>query len=88
MKGHVALVQEQDVRFAVVVVRPSVISGLKSERDDAVRAFSAEFGVPAVLMVHGSGGSPIYYGRPDLVEALADVRAEQLPWREFTMRAA
>jgi hypothetical protein len=88
MKGHVALVHERGVTFAVVVVRPSVISGLKRERDDAVRAYSAEFGVPAVLMIQNSRGTPIYYGRPDLMERLADVRAEQLPWREFTMQAA
>jgi hypothetical protein len=88
MKGHVALVHERGVTFAVVVVRPSVISGLKRERDDAVRAYSAEFGVPTVLMIQNSRGIPIYYGRPDLVEYLANVRVEQLPWREFTMQAA
>ncbi len=88
MKGHVALVREQGVRFAVVVVRPSVMSGLKRERDAAVRAFSSEFGVPAILMVQNSRGTPTYYGREDLVRFLADVPVEQLPWREFTMQAA
>jgi hypothetical protein len=88
MKGHVALVHERGVTFAVVVVRPSVISGVKRERDDAVRAYSAEFGVPAVLMIQNSRGTPTYYGRQDLVESLANVPVEQLPWREFTMRAA
>jgi hypothetical protein len=88
MKGHVALVREQDTRFAVVVVRPSVMSGLRTERDDAVRAFTDEFGVPAVLMMRDSRGTPTYYGRQDLVRALANVCLDQLPWREFTMRAA
>jgi hypothetical protein len=88
MKGHVAMIHEGGVTFAVVVVRPSVISGLKREREDAVRAYSAEFGVPAVLMIQNSRGTPIYYGRPDLVEYLANLRVEQLPWREFTMQAA
>jgi hypothetical protein len=88
MKGQVALVCEHGVTFAVVAVRPSVISGLKREREEAVRAFSAEFGVPAVLMAQGSGGHPIYDGPPDLVEFLAKVCAEGLPWREFEMRAA
>jgi hypothetical protein len=88
MKGYVALVHERGVTFAVVVVRPSVISGPKRERDDAVRTHSAEFGVPAVLMIQNSRGTPIYYGRQDLVESLANVPVEQLPWREFTMRAA
>jgi hypothetical protein len=87
MKGHVALVREQDMRFAVVAVRPSVMSGVSRERDDAVRALTDEFGVPAVLMMRTSRG-PTYYGRDDLVCALANVRLEQLTWREFTMRAA
>jgi hypothetical protein len=88
MKGQVALVCERGVRFAVVAVRPSVISGVKRERDEAVRAFSAKLGVPAVLMAQGSRGVPIYDGRPDLVEVLAGLCADQLPWREFTMQAA
>ena len=88
MKGRVALVGEDCLRFAVVVVRPTVMSGLRKERDEAVRSFTAEFGVPAVLMVQNSRGTPTYYGRDDLVGLLADVRVDQLPWREFTMRAA
>jgi hypothetical protein len=88
MKGRVALVDENCSRFAVVVVRPTVMSGLRRERDEAVQAFTAEFGVPAVLMVQNSLGTPTYYGRDDLVGLLVDVRVDQLPWREFTMRAA
>jgi hypothetical protein len=88
MKGQVALVHEQGVTFAVVVVRPSVISGLRRERENAVRTYSAEFGVPAVLMIRNSRGIPTYDGRPDLVELLANIPVEQLPWREFTMQAA
>jgi len=88
MKGHVALVCEQGVRFAVVVVAPTLMSGLRRERDGAVQAFSAQFGAPAVLMVQDSRGIPIYYGRPDLVELLAELCPQQLPWREFATRAA
>ena len=88
MKVHVASVCEQGFEFAVVVVRPSVMSGLRRERDDAVRAYSGEFGVPAVLMIQNSRGTPTYYGRPDLVQLLADRCADRLPWRECTTRAA
>ena len=88
MKVHVAFVCEQGCEFAVVVVRPSVMSGLRRERDDAVRAYSGEFGVPAVLMIRNSRGTPTYYGRPDLVQLLADRCADRLPWRECTTRAA
>ena len=88
MKGNVALMCEQGVRFAVVVVSPSLMSGLRSERDGAVQAFSTQFGAPAVLMVQDSRGIPIYYGRPDLVGLLEERCPEQLPWREFATQAA
>ena len=88
MKGNVALVCEQGVRFAVVVVSPSLMSGLRCERDGAVQVLSAQFGAPAVLMVQDSRGTPIYYGRPDLVGLLEERCPEQLPWREFATQAA
>ena len=88
MKGHVALVRERGLRFAVVVVRPSVMSGLKRERDEAVRALSKELGVPAVLMIWSSRGTPTFHGRDDLVRVLASLCVEQLPWRELTLEAA
>ena len=88
MKGNVALVCEQGVRFAVVVVSPSLMSGLRSEREGAVQAFSAQFGAPAVLMVQDSRGIPIYYGRPDAVRLLEERCPVQLPWREFATQAA
>jgi hypothetical protein len=87
VKGHVALVREQGVDFAVVVVKRHVVNS-PSERDEAVSAFSIEFGVPSVLMAQDSRGVPTYYGRPDLVRFLQNILPEQLPWREFTMRAA
>ena len=88
MKGNVAVVCEQGVRFAVVVVSPSLMSGLRSEREGAVQALSAQFGAPVVLMVQDSRGIPIYYGRPDLVALLEERCPEQLPWREFATQAA
>ena len=88
MKVHMAFVCEQGARFAVVLVRPSVMSGLKREREDAVRAYSDELGVPAVLMIQNSRGTPTYYGRADLVACLAGVCVEQLHWRECATQAA
>ena len=87
MKGQVALVREQGVEFAVVVVKRHVLNS-PSQRDEAVQAFSIEFGRPAVLMAQDSRGVPTYHGRRDIVRFLQNVLPEQLPWREFAMRAA
>lgn len=87
MKGHVALVREQGVNFAVVVVKSSVIHGSRAHKDDLVQTFTVEFGMPTVLMAQDSRGRATYYGRDDLVRFLSNIYVEQLPWREFTMRA-
>lgn len=87
MKGHVALVREQGVEFAVVIVKRHVLDN-HSQRDGAVASFSREFSRPAVLMAQDSRGTPTYYGRPDIVRFLRNISPERLPWREFTLRAA
>lgn len=56
MKGQVALVKEQGVRFAVVVVKQSTLQGPKHSKDESVAAFSTHFGIPAVLMAQDSRG--------------------------------
>ena len=88
MKMHVAHVCERGVDFAVVVVRPTLMSGLKRERDAAIEALTTELGLPAVLMMERSSGSPTYYGRPDLICLLAELCADELAWRELTTEAA
>jgi hypothetical protein len=88
MKMHVAHVCEGGVDFAVAAVRPTLMSGLKRERDAAIEALTAELGVPAVLMMERPCGSPTYYGDPDLVCLLAGLCSEQLSWCELTTQAA
>lgn len=88
MRGQVALVREQGVSFAVVVVKSTVIHGNRTQKDELVQSFSFEFGVPSVLMAQDSRGRPTYYGRPDLVRFLSNILPQQLPWREFTLSAA
>ena len=86
MKGQIALVREQGVDFAVVVVKPHVVNST-SRRDEAVRTWSVEFGRPAILMAQDARGVPTYYGRPDIVRFLQHVLPQQLSWREFTVAA-
>jgi hypothetical protein len=89
-KGLVALIREQGVELAVVNVKASVINGPRRAANELVAAFSLEFEVPTVLVAQDSRGEATYYGRPDLSKWLANnvLSLEQLPWREFTLRAA
>lgn len=85
MRIEAAVVNEQGVDFAVVVVRRAVLQS-PSQRDEAVLEFSATFdGLPTVLMAQDSRGTPEYYGRQDIVSFLADVPFEALPWADYTV---
>jgi hypothetical protein len=88
-KGLVALVKEQNVNFAVVNIKRSVMTGPKSTKDELVTTFSREFGVPAVLLAQDARGQMEFYGRRDLSQWLANnvIDPSQLPWREFTLAA-
>jgi hypothetical protein len=88
MKGHVALIREQGVNFAVVVVKWSAMRAPSSTKDDLVLAYSREFEAPTVLMAEDFNGGAEFYGRRDLVKWLENVDRDLLPWREFTIRAA
>jgi hypothetical protein len=87
MQVEGAVITEQGVTFAVVVVRRSVVN-TPGERDQAIAAFSAELfdGLPVVLMAQESTGTPTYYGRNDLSAFMANVPVEAVPWQRFTFR--
>jgi hypothetical protein len=78
-----AVIKEQGITFAVAVVRPSVLNQ-PSTRDQAVAEFSEVFdGLPTVLMAQDSRGVPSYYGRPDIVDFMASVPLEAIPWQRY-----
>lgn len=83
MKFQGALIREQGVEFAVVVVKRTVILS-PTQRVQAQRGFSSAFpGVPVVLMAQDSRGTPTYWGRPDIVRFLAKVPMQAIPWKEY-----
>jgi hypothetical protein len=84
MSFDAALVREQSVTFAVVVVNNHAVSS-ESSRRQAVGAFSTHFpGVPIVLMAQDGRGCPTFWGRSDIVRFLAGVPISALPWKHFS----
>ena len=80
-----ALVREQGVTFAIVVVKPRVVQS-SFAANDAIQAFRPAFpGVPIVLMAQDYRGTPTYYGRRDIVQFLSSVPMECIPWQTFTI---
>lgn len=81
-----AVIDQQGVKFAVAIVRQSLL-GQPGARDQAVAEFASLFeGLPTVLMAQDSRGVPTYYGRNDLVNFLASVPLEAIPWQRYTIR--
>lgn len=83
MKFQGALIQEQGVKFAIIVVKRSVIQS-PSQRSAAQRGFGSVFpGVPVVLMAQDLRGAPTYWGRPDLARFVSKVPMQAIPWKEY-----
>ncbi len=83
MKFEGALIKEQGITFAIVVVKPSIVQN-RIQALEAQNGFSTVFpGVPIVLMAQNSKGVPTYYGRKDIVQFLATISISRIPWKEY-----
>lgn len=79
-----ALVKEQGVTFAIVIVKPYVLQS-SSTREETRSSFSRFFPhVPLILMAQDSRGIPTYHGKSDIVNFLASVDFRRIPWKKYT----
>ena len=83
MKIQGAVIIEQGVTFAIVVVNQTVTN--YTSRAVRVRAYLSQFfrNMPIILMSQDNNGTPHYYGRKDIVAFLRTLRLEQIPWKEY-----
>ncbi len=81
-----AVVREQGVVFAIIVVKMHVIQS-SFEANRVINNFGAQAfpGIPVVLMAQDSRRTPTYYGRPDIVRFLAGVSVNPIPWERYTL---
>ncbi len=80
-----AVISEQNVTFAIVVVKPHVVDNA-TEANRAIVSFCPVFhGLPVVLMGQDGFGRPKYYGRPDIVNFLAHVPLQAISWRKYEL---
>lgn len=85
MKFQGAVIKEQGVRFALVVVKSHVVQN-RNEADKAIEAFGPVFpGISIILMAQDSRGTPTYYGREDISRYMANVPLDAVPWKEYTL---
>ena len=85
MKIQGAVIKEQGVTFAIVIVKKRVIDN-RHEADRAILEFQSIFpGMPVILMAQDARGVPKYYGRSDISRFMANVPLESIPWKEYTI---
>ena len=83
MQFEGAVIKEQGVTFAIVIVKSYVLNS-NSECDNARRSFRSIFpGVPIILMAQDSRGIPTYQGRPDIVKFLSHIHPSRIPWERY-----
>ncbi len=79
-----AIIKEQGVTFAIVVVKSYILNN-SSERETTRKSFSRFFpGIPIILMGQDSRGVPTYHGKPDIVRFLLSIHPSQIPWKRYS----
>lgn len=79
-----AKIREQGVTFAIVVVKPQVLTS--SSRESVRASFIPFFGnIPIILMAQDSRGIPTYHGRRDIVQFLAHIDLARIPWKHYNV---
>jgi hypothetical protein len=77
--------REQGINFAIVVVKPEVLTH-SSQREETRRRFSQFFdGVPTVLMTQNNRGIPTYHGRTDIVNFLSSIDFRRIPFKHYSI---
>lgn len=85
MKLQAAVIKEQGITFAVVVVKKSIVDS-QHESEKTISSLMRAFpGMPVALMAQDSRGGPSYRGRRDIVNFLANVHPSRMPWKEYTV---
>ena len=78
-----AVIKEQGVTFAIVIVKPYVLDST-SQCNETRSSFSRIFpGMHIILMAQNSRGVPTYQGKHDIVEFLRNVHPSRIPWKRY-----
>ena len=79
-----AYLQEQGIRFAVVIAQP--LGDLNNdEASRMIRVFERQvFHAPVILMAQDARGMPTYYGTQDIAKFVSGIPLQDIPWQEFT----
>jgi hypothetical protein len=83
VKVQAAAISLRGHQFIVVLVPMTLVTS-PGEADMAMDDLQPYFeGGPVVLMAQKEDGSPCYYGDSQLVDMLAGIPIEKMPWKEY-----
>jgi hypothetical protein len=85
MSFDAALVKEQGITFAVVLVKNHVFNSTTS-KSEAVDSFHPYFPGTPIVIARQRNGNMEYYGRKDIVNFLSNLHHSQLPWKKYSLR--
>ncbi len=80
-----AIIKEQGVTFAVVIVKKHVIDSTFTA-NECICNFQPFFpSLPVVLMAQDYHGRATYYGRKDIVKFLSNIPLYAIPWKKISI---
>lgn len=83
MQFEGAVIKEQNITFAVVIVKEAVLN-CRQRSIKTIRSLSSAFsGLPVVLMAQDRRGRATYYGRKDLSNFLSGIPISAIPWKRY-----
>nr|WP_297274207.1 hypothetical protein [uncultured Agathobaculum sp.] len=85
MKFQGALIKEQGVTFAIVVVNRSALQSPMTREQMQLFGHQVFGAIPIVLAAEGLGGTMKYWGRKDIVAFLSQVPVSLIPWKQYTV---
>jgi hypothetical protein len=85
MQFEAAVMNAEGTTFAVVIVKPDVISNSREANSIIAAIEKVLEGRPVVLMAQDAAGAPTYYGRCDITGFMATVPVESIPWQKFSL---
>jgi hypothetical protein len=83
MQFEGAVIKEQGVTFAIVVVKSHILN-TQGQCEETRSAFRPAFpGLPIILMAQDHRGTPTYQGRKDIVNFLSHIHPSRIPWKKY-----
>lgn len=78
-----AIVNDQGIKYSIVVVNHDVVQNI-TKNEEAISAYSHIFpDMPIILLGKDHKGVSNYYGPKDMVDYIATIDANRIPWRRY-----